>query len=56
MLTPEEEKHLSEIAALLRQATPGLTFTVEEESGFDEETDAPWSHTYGQVKTAQGGL
>lgn len=54
MLTPKELNRLKRIAARVRAATPGLTFSVEEESGLDEDTGEPWAYTYGLVRTAQG--
>ncbi len=51
MLTPEDRKNLAELAALLRSATPGITYTVEEK----DDDDWP-SHQVGLFRLESKGI
>lgn len=54
VLTPDERARLAHIAALVRAASSGLTFSVEVEDGIDEETGRYYRHSYGQLKAGGG--
>jgi hypothetical protein len=56
MLSPDELNHLKAIAALVRAATPGLTFSINEDEFMDDETGEWESHVYGQIRMGSGRI